>query len=185
MSHFLNRQRRPYDWSWLSNHTSLSIIFCYFIFISFHTFVFYVRCRQNYAFFLNPPRKSQEICKLSGNYYKINCKLQPAIPQAVPARTNIARPLIGPPTLERSGSKHRRKALKALNPLLTAFRKSRPKIKAACNDANTTQNNIHSFHNYFFFYLYGVRSWRCRKLSIRSSLNVPSFHILSNSASAI
>ena len=88
-------------------------------------------------------------------------------------------------TLERSGSKHRRKALKALNPLLTAFRKSRPKIKAACNDANTTQNNIHSFHNYFFFYLYGVRSWRCRKLSIRSSLNVPSFHILSNSASAI
>ena len=54
-------------------------------------------------------------------------------------------------TLERSGSKHRRKALKALNPLLTAFRKSRPKIKAACNDANTTQNYVHSFHNYFFF----------------------------------
>ena len=65
MSHFLNRQRRPYDWSWLSNHTSRSIIFCYFISISFHTFVFYVRCCQNYAFFLNPPRKSEEIYKFS------------------------------------------------------------------------------------------------------------------------
>ena len=59
-----------------------------------------------------------------------------------------------PPTLERSGSKHRRKALKALNPLLTAFRKSRPKIKAACNDSNTTQNYVHSFHNYFFLKCY-------------------------------
>ena len=27
-------------------------------------------CRQNYSFFLKPPRKSQEICKLSENYYK-------------------------------------------------------------------------------------------------------------------
>ena len=75
MSHFLNRQRRPYDWSWLSNHTSRSIIFCYFISIFFHTFVFYVRCCQNYAFFLKPPRKSQEIYKLSANYYKINSEL--------------------------------------------------------------------------------------------------------------
>ena len=75
MSHFLNRQRRPYDWSWLSNHTSRSIIFCYFISISFHTFVFYVRCRQNYVFFSKPPRKPLEICKLSANYHEINHKL--------------------------------------------------------------------------------------------------------------
>ena len=75
MSHFLNRQRRSYDRSWLSNHTSRSIIFCYFISISFHTFAFYVRCRQNYAFFLKPPRNSQEICMLSENYRKINYKL--------------------------------------------------------------------------------------------------------------
>ena len=75
MSHFLNRQRRSYGRSWLSNHTSRSIIFCYFISISFHTFVIYVRCRQNYAFFLKPPRKKQEIYKLSANYYKINCEL--------------------------------------------------------------------------------------------------------------
>ena len=41
--------------------------------------------------------------------------------------------------------------LKALNPLLTAFRKGRPKVKATGNDANTTQNYVHSFHNYFLF----------------------------------
>ena len=50
-------------------------------------------------------RNHQEIRKKSACYQKItakstiNCKLQPAIPQAVPARTNMARPLIGPPTL--------------------------------------------------------------------------------------
>lgn len=64
----------------------------------------------------------------------------------------------GPPTLERSSSEQRWKALKALNPLLTAFRKSRPKVKAACNDANTTQNDIHSFHNYFFFKMLSANS---------------------------
>ena len=57
MSHFLNRQRSPNDRSWLSNHTSRSIIFCYFISISFHTFVFYVRCRQNYVFFFENTKK--------------------------------------------------------------------------------------------------------------------------------
>ena len=30
---------------------------------------------QNYAFSAKPPRKKQEICKLSANYPKINCKL--------------------------------------------------------------------------------------------------------------
>lgn len=61
-------------------------------------------------------------------------------------------------TLERSGSEQRWKALKALNPFLTAFRKSRPKIKAACNDSNTTQNYVHSFHNYFFFKMLSANS---------------------------
>ena len=95
MSHFLNRQRRPYDWSWLSNHTSRSIIFCYVISISFHTFVFYVRCRQNYAFFLNPPRKSQEICKLSANYHKTSTSIiLSTFSKAVPARTTWRKPLM-------------------------------------------------------------------------------------------
>ena len=94
MSYFLNRQRRPYDWSWLSNHTSRSIIFCYVISISFHTFVFYVRCRQNYAFFFNPPRKSQEICKLSANYHKTSTSIiLSTFSKAVPARTTWRRPL--------------------------------------------------------------------------------------------
>ena len=112
MSHFLNRQRRSYGRSRLSNHTSRSIIFCYFISISFHTFVFYVRCRQNYAFFLKPPRKSQEICKLSANYYKINCELLTVNYKLLfPRRSQPAQPGEGfdaPPTLERSGSEHRR-----------------------------------------------------------------------------
>ena len=103
MSHFLNRQRRPYDWSWLSNHTSRSIIFCYFISISFHTFVIYVRCRQNYAFFLKPPRKKQEIYKLSANYYKINCELLTVnYNHLPPMRSQPAKPgadRFGPPTL--------------------------------------------------------------------------------------
>ena len=41
--------------------------------------------------------------------------------------------------------------LEPLNPFLPTFRESRPKVKTACNDANTTQNDVHSFHNYFFF----------------------------------
>ena len=103
MSHFLNRQRRSYGRSRLSNHTSRSIIFCYFISISFHTFVFYVRCRQNYAFFLKPPRKKQEIYKLSANYYKINCELLTVnYNHLPPMRSQPAKPgadRFGPPTL--------------------------------------------------------------------------------------
>ena len=95
MSHFLNRQRRSYGRSWLSNHTSRSIIFCYFISIFFHTFAFYVRCRQNYAFFLKPPRKSQEICKLSANYHKTSTSIiLSTFPQAVPSRITWHRALM-------------------------------------------------------------------------------------------
>ena len=36
---------------------------------------------QNYAFSAKPPRKSQEIFKLSANYHEINRKLQTAIPR--------------------------------------------------------------------------------------------------------
>ena len=112
MSHFLNRQRRSYGRSWLSNHTSRSIIFCYFISISFHTFVFYVRCRQNYVFFLKPPRKSQEICKLSANYYKINCELLTVNYKLLfpggPIPQNMAQTFDGPTTMKRSGSEQRR-----------------------------------------------------------------------------
>ena len=141
----------------------------------------------DHQYYVIPGRIGPNLCKFVKSvvpFLSRNKSISKSLPGG-PIPQNMAQGFDAPPTLERSGSKHRRKALKALNPLLTAFRKSRPKIKAACNDANTTQNNIHSFHNYFFFYLYGVRSWRCRKLSIRSSLNVPSFHILSNSASAI
>ena len=109
MSHFLNRQRRSYDRSWLSNHTSRSIIFCYFISIFFHTFVFYIRCRQNYAFFLKPPRKKQKICNSSANYYKINYKLLTitCYSPGGPILHNHGEGFDAPPTLERSGSEHR------------------------------------------------------------------------------
>ena len=43
--------------------------------------------------------------------------LNPHLPQAVPSRTTMARPLIGPPTLERSGSEHRR-AVTSLIPMV-------------------------------------------------------------------
>ena len=49
-------------------------------------------------------------------------------------------------------------ALEALYPFFPAFRKSRPKVKATGNDANTTQNNIHSFHNYFLFKMLSANS---------------------------
>lgn len=49
-------------------------------------------------------------------------------------------------------------ALEALNPFLPTFRESRPKVKTACNDAYTTQNYVHSFHNYFFFKMLSANS---------------------------
>ena len=43
---------------------------------------------QKYAFFLKPPRKSQEICKLSAIYYKTSSSIiQSTFSKAVPART--------------------------------------------------------------------------------------------------
>ena len=64
-------------------------------------------------------RKKQEICKLSANNHEINRKLltvnykqlfptSASFPQAVPSRITMAKTFDGPPTLERSGSEHRR-----------------------------------------------------------------------------
>ena len=41
-------------------------------------------------------------------FYKAIPSLSPTFPQAVPSRTTMAKTFDGPPTLERSGSEHRR-----------------------------------------------------------------------------
>ena len=49
---------------------------------------------QKYAFFSKPPRKPQEICKLSANYHKTSTSIiLSAFSKAVPARTTWRRPL--------------------------------------------------------------------------------------------
>ena len=73
---------------------------------------------SKYAFSSKPPRKSQEICKLSTNYHKIyklltvnSCSLPQ---QAIVRRSHPAQDGEGfdaPPTLERSGSEHREGAV--------------------------------------------------------------------------
>ena len=62
-------------------------------------------------FFLKPPRKKQEICKLSASYQQIttrstiNYKLHSP---GGPIPHNHGEGFDAPPTLERSGSEHRR-----------------------------------------------------------------------------
>ena len=66
-------------------------------------------CRQSYTFFSKTPRKSQEICKLSANYHKTCTSIiLSTFSKAVQARTNLAQGFDASPTLERSGSEHRR-----------------------------------------------------------------------------
>ena len=66
---------------------------------------------QNYAFSSKPPRKSQEICKLSANYptkTAFNKSIIASPLQAVPSRTNMAQGFEASPTLQQSGSEQRR-----------------------------------------------------------------------------
>ena len=69
-------------------------------------------CRQNYAFSSKPPRESQKICKLSANNHEINRKLLTVnyklLSPGGPIPHNHGEDRFGPPTLERSGSEHRR-----------------------------------------------------------------------------
>ena len=89
-------------------------------------YLVYLTCRQSYAFFSKPPRKPQEICKLSANYLDINYNQSSPcgpIPQnmAMALKQHLVSPATawrshpvqsgetfdGPPTLERSGSERR------------------------------------------------------------------------------
>ena len=58
---------------------------------------------QNYVFSSKPPRKSEEICKLSANYYKINYKLLTVnyklLSPCGPIPQNMAQGFDAPPTL--------------------------------------------------------------------------------------
>ena len=60
---------------------------------------------QKYAFSSKPPRKPQEICKLSANYLDINYN---HLPPCGPSPQNLAQTFDGPTTIKRSGSEHRR-----------------------------------------------------------------------------
>ena len=51
-------------------------------------YLVYITCRQSYAFFPKPPRKSQEICNSSANYYKTSTSIiLSTFSKAVPSRT--------------------------------------------------------------------------------------------------
>ena len=77
------------------------------------------------------PRISQPINNLSSNLPNISCKLPTinSLPPVVPSRKTMAKTFDGPPTLERSGSEHRRAVISFLLRFLSPTRGTEGVVK--------------------------------------------------------